>query len=993
MTMLDIYFENDKKYTKKYGPKTIFLMQCGSFFEVYSYKNKDGNFINSKITDFSNICEMTIAKKQGKYKGRQIYMAGFSPIERIEKYVRKLNNEGYTVPVFIQDEFIKNQRSELAVYSPGTNFEISSKDITNNIMVIWVEKFNKTIINKNQMIQCGMASIDIFTGISYMFEFREVYFRNPTTYDEIERFYSSYNPKEVIIISNQTFNEIDEIISYSQIDCSTIHKISTIDDNSPYYKESNNCEKQTYRQEILEKFYNISDYTSFISQLKFHEYPIAAQAFCFLLDFINDHNPSLIKNINEPIFNNVSDRLVLGNHSLKQLNIISTGEIRGRISSVINFLNRAKTPMGKRNFTQKLLNPTTNISYLNNEYEMIEHILKLDNYKNIRDKLREIIDLERTYRKMILNRISPAEIGNIYDNIKLVKKLYNMDKKDSKIKKYIDDNLLYENCKKINTFIEKKIDIQKVYTVNSTRFDTNIFKRGIYDKLDEAQMYLNDSLDKYECIRKNLEKLIPDKKTKNKNANIIKTHETEKSGIYLMLTQRRSKILKMEISKIKPGEKGTDLTLKATWKYKSSYDNSDKFIEFDLIGIKYTTGTSGNKRIESSELNKLYIDIVNNKMHLKYTLSSIYKTFINELELFNNEFESIIKYIIKIDMITTKAFLANEFNYCKPLIDTNKSKSFVDAKSLRHVLIEHINQDITYIPNDVSLSKDHNGMLLYGTNAVGKSSLIKSIGISIIMAQSGMFVPSSEFVFKPYNSIFTRILGNDNIFKGQSTFVVEMSEFTTILKQSDENSLIIGDEVCSGTETSSAVSIFASGVIMLSKKKSSFIFATHLHQLNKFDEITELENVVMNHMTVHYDSKLDALVYDRKLKNGAGNSMYGLEVCKSLNMPKDFLDLAQKFRKKMNPLEENTLSKKTSRYNSKKVKGMCEICKKKPGEDIHHLLGQEFAEANGYIDNLGHKNRKSNNCNICKACHLKLTKSKTKHIRKKTTNGVILQEY
>ena len=121
--------------------------------------------------------------------------------------------------------------------------------------------------------------------------------------------------------------------------------------------------------------------------------------------------------------------------------------------------------------------------------------------------------------------------------------------------------------------------------------------------------------------------------------------------------------------------------------------------------------------------------------------------------------------------------------------------------------------------------------------------------------------------------------------------------------------------------------------------------------------------------------------------------MYGLEVCKSLNMPEDFLLLAQKFRKEINPIEKNILSNNTSHYTSKKVKGICEICKKKPGEDIHHLLPQEFADINGFIDDLGHKNRKSNNCNICKKCHKKLTKNKTKHIRKKTTVGIVLEEY
>ena len=869
--MMDLYFNNDKKYTDKYGPKTIFLMQCGSFFEVYSYKNKSGNFINSKITDFSNICEMTIAKKQGLYNGRQIFMAGFSPIERLEKYVTKLNNEGYTVPVFIQDEVMKNVRTELAVYSPGTNFENKNREITNNIMVIWVEKFNKTFLNKNQIITCGMACIDIFTGISYMFQFREEYFRNPTTFDEIERFYSSYNPSEVIIISNQSKEEINEIINFSQIDCDTIHKISTINENSVYYKEVNNCEKQTYQQEILEKYYNTSDFSSFISQQKFRDNPIATQAFCFLLDFISDHNPNLIKNITEPIFNNIGDRLILGNHSLKQLNIISNGEARGKLSSVIRFLNRAKTPMGKRNFSQKLLNPTSDSIYLNKEYDMIEHILNNnDDFMKTRENFREILDLERLYRKIVLNRITPAEIGNIYDNIKLIKKIFNRHKKDKVFNNYINDTLLPKNCCKLIKFIEENVDLKKIYSINTTRFDINIFNREIYPNIDKNEKDYIDSLDKLECIRLNLERLIPDKKNK-KTTDLIKAHETEKTGLYLKLTDRRSKLLKIAIDNINPGKNDIDLTMNAKWKYKSTYDNTDRYINFDLLSLKYTTATGGNKRLDGVFLNKLYIDIIAQKTNLKDEVLHVYKEFIKLIQHFYNEFDSIVKYIIKTDVLTTKAFLAKELNYCKPIIDMEHEDSYLDAKSIRHVLIEHINEEITYIPNDISLGKDKKGLLLYGTNAVGKSSLIKSIGIVIVLAQAGMYVPCSEFKYKPYFSIFTRILGNDNIFKGQSTFVVEMSEFTTILKQSTKNSLIIGDEVCSGTETYSAVSIFAAGVVKLSERLSSFIFATHLHELTKLDKINDLENVVMNHMTVHYDRKINALVYDRKLKEGAGD--------------------------------------------------------------------------------------------------------------------------
>ena len=113
-------------------------------------------------------------------------------------------------------------------------------------------------------------------------------------------------------------------------------------------------------------------------------------------------------------------------------------------------------------------------------------------------------------------------------------------------------------------------------------------------------------------------------------------------------------------------------------------------------------------------------------------------------------------------------------------------------------------------------------MLIYGTNGVGKSSINKSIGIAIIMAQSGMFVPASSFTYYPYDAIFTRIIGNDNLFKNLSTFAVEMSECSSIINMSDENSLILGDEVCSGTENKSANSIFAETLLWLEKTKSTY---------------------------------------------------------------------------------------------------------------------------------------------------------------------------
>ena len=118
-----------------------------------------------------------------------------------------------------------------------------------------------------------------------------------------------------------------------------------------------------------------------------------------------------------------------------------------------------------------------------------------------------------------------------------------------------------------------------------------------------------------------------------------------------------------------------------------------------------------------------------------------------------------------------------------------------------------------------------------------------------------------------------------------------MLELKTILNMATKDSLILRDELCSGTESSSAMSIFLSGIQHLYKEESNFVFATHFHEITDFDEVKAMNKMQLMHMAVHYDKSKDKLVYDRKLKDGPGQSMYGLEVCKSLHLPYEFLEM------------------------------------------------------------------------------------------------------
>ena len=996
MALIKEYFELTTRYQDEYGENTILLMQVGSFFEVYGIYNQKTELISgSKIVDFSQICELNVVEKNTCVGTDNVMMAGFKDIQ-IEKYIKKIQDAGFTAVVYSQDEATKNTtRSLSGIFSPGTYFHPESTNLTNSTTCIWIDLIENKILMKGKYVVVGVANIDIYTGKTNIFQFKETYVNNPTTYDELERFISIYNPSETILISNLPGeNELDYVISYAGISSSLIHKINITDEKTTKMTRIKNCEKQPYQKEILSKFYKFDSYEVFSQN--FYENNIATQAFCFLLDFIYQHNPHLVNNISEPVFENCSTRLSLANHSLKQLNIINDGNIKsGKYSCVSQMLNDCLTPMGKRKFTYNILNPVCDETYLQREYNITEYFLsKYTEYNSfLKSNLSTIKDISKWERQIFLKKISPKAFFNLYSNILTIKKIYEKIEDDDKIIEYLtvfEPNVLNikDFCDELSQFINKNINIAIARELDQLQnFEINFIEPGIDEELDKKTMTLKDSELRLNAIAEYLSTLIENKEKKSAKTEYVKIHETEKNNYSLISTSRRCKILQDAL----PTQQ-TIVTLKhdATFNKKFDFKISKKQFE-------YEKQSAANNCIVDEQINGLCKSISSIKVSLKDLITLVYNKFIVNFEAFQEKLESIINFVTIIDVIYTKASIAKKYCYCKPNI-VKSDKSFVTAKKIRHCLIERFQfqTNESYVTNDINVGDGNtDGILLYGTNAVGKTTIIRALGISIIMAQAGLFVPCSEFNYMPYKYIFTRIIGNDNIFKGLSTFAVEMSELRTILRLSDENSLILGDELCSGTETQSAISIFVAGIQKLHKCRSSFIFATHLHEIIDYDEIKSLETVKLKHMSVIYDKEQDKLVYDRKLKDGPGNSMYGLEVCKSLNLPQDFLDAAYEIRMKYHPEGASLLSLKTSRYNSKKVVGMCEKCHKNIGKEIHHLQYQKDADSNGNIinsDGVIHKNTLANLLTLCEACHDEIHKKNTKLKKVKTTKGTELQE-
>jgi DNA mismatch repair protein MutS len=1000
MALIKEYFELTKKFQDEYGENTILLMQVGSFFEVYAKNNKKTNTISgSKINDFSQICELNVVEKNVCVGTDDILMAGFKDI-MIEKYIKKIQDAGFTAVVYTQDEAAKNTtRSCAGIFSPGTYFSNESQSLTNNITCIWVDLIENKVFMKGKYVVVGIANIDIFTGKTSIFQFKEAYLNNPTTYDELERFISIYNPSEVIFISNlPDENEMDYIISYAGIQCSLIHKICTTTNNEEIKTQKvirvKNCEKQTYQKEILAKFYKIDDFDVFFQN--FYNNNIAAQSFCYLLDFVYQHNPHLVNKIAEPIFENCSDRLILANHSLKQLNVIDDSTYNGKYSSVLKMLNICLTPMGRRKFAYNFLNPTTNITNLQREYDITEYFMTYlsddDCNAFLKSNLSCIKDISKNERQIFIKKITPKSFFTLHNNILLISKIYEKVSTDSSVMQYLgvfEKNILSvkDYCDEIACFIKTNLVLELAKDIDQLQnFDNNFIERNVDGELDKKTDTLKESELKLEAIREYLSLTIENREKKGKTTDYVKIHETEKNNFSLICTSRRCKILSDALP-----------ATNSVVKLKYINDNVEKSFDFKVSKTQFSfeKQSASNNIIVDDQIIGLCKNISSIKTSMKDLVLFVFNKFVTSFEVYQQKLESIINFITYIDILYTKATIAKKYNYCKPRI-VKSDKSFIDAKNLRHCLIEQLQNNELYVTNDIFLGDGKNdGLLLYGTNAVGKTSLIRALGISLIMAQSGLFVPCSSFDYFPYNYIFTRILGNDNIFKGLSTFAVEMSELRTILRLANPNSLILGDELCSGTENTSAISIFVAGIQKLHQCQSSFIFATHLHEIVNYEEITDLKSVSLKHMAVVYDKEKDILVYDRKLRDGPGNNLYGLEVCKSLSLPNDFLEAAYNIRMKYNPESGSLLSLKTSHFNSKKIMSLCEKCGKNMGTEVHHLQHQNDANDNGIIesaDNVFHKNKLANLMTLCEGCHSDFHKKDVKHKRVKTTKGIQIRE-
>ena len=924
------YDKYTKKYKNKYGDNTIVLIQLGSFFEICASLDNDNLLgelnIHQICDDVLNIDVGNKYYKSGDEK-KKYFMAGF-PIVSKDKYFNYLLNHNYTIVLVEQVTEPPNPDREVTqILSPGTDIEYN-KNNSNHLLSVYIEKLNNTIT-------AGVSSIDLSTGKNYIHNINNINNDNQFCIDEISRFINFYNPSELIFQTHNYDLSRDDVINQWDInhDCFRIdHYLDEI-----YLKPS-------YQNELIQQIFIINKMLTPLQDLSIDRNEEMKLSYIYLLIYIREHKITILNNIERPVEQINDNYLTLTSNSIRQLNVVNNySYYKGRNESLLSICNICLTSMGKREFKNRLLYPLLDVNKITKRYECIGDILKTNCYNDIRDNLKYINDLEKIIRLMSLQLLNPNKIASTnlsYEFVELV--IRQIKEKDIFI--YFNQ---YE--KDIINFELYLIELRETFNFEIItnepieQMKRSIFKYGLFDKID--------IVDKEIVLYSNRIDLICDKLSKfidNKDTNSVKYFiNKDNSEIQLYCTKPRAKKLKEKFKK-KIVIKEDGITLFVIDPKEISYKNKDSANSIIELSIMSTI---------SSELDKLYRRLSKlNQQIYNDTIIHLYENYKDTLMGINN-------IISDIDVSCAAAKLSVDNKYSKPEI-IESDKSFMDIEGIRHPIVEKINQEYEYITNDIILGKEMDGMLLYGTNACGKSTFMKAVGLNLIMAQAGLYVACSKFKFMPYSQIFTRILNNDNIFKSQSSFAIEMEELRTIEQRSDNKSLVLGDELCSGTETISALSIVSAGLHILSKKNVSFIITTHLHQLTDIDIIKNIENLNIYHLKIiNINGKI---FYDRKISSGSGPSIYGLNVCEAMGVSKEFIDIAYGVQKK---LQNN--SKKISRYNQDIVMDKCKICKE-TAEETHHIKEQNMADENGIIEHF-HKNNKHNLVPLCKKCHDSIT--------------------
>ena len=610
------------------------------------------------------------------------------------------------------------------------------------------------------------------------------------------------------------------------------------------------------------------------------EKKLALSSINALVQYIEDTQKTSLDYINKITIYNLSKYMALDINARRNLEITEKMRDKSKKGTLLWVLDKTSTSMGGRLLRRWLNDPLVDVDEINRRLNAVKE-LKDDIILRgeVIENLKKVYDIERLAGKMAYGN------ANARDMVTLKNSLFKLP----------EVKQILKNCK------------------------SDLFK-GLYEKLDELQ-------DIYQLIEKSI---VEDPPMTIKDGGIIKLgYDEEIDKLKTAQTEGKTWLVQLEAEeKEKTGIKNLKIGFNKVFGYfievtKSYLDQvPDRFIRKQTL--------TNAERYITEDLKNLENQILGAE---EKVINLEYNAFVEireEISKNVTRLQTTSEVISSLDVLTSFAQVAEDFNYCMPVVD---SSGTIDIKNGRHPVIEKILGEGVFVENDTFLDKGDNRLsIITGPNMAGKSTYMRQVALITLMAQCGSFVPAESANIGVVDKIFTRVGASDDLSMGQSTFMVEMMEVATILKEATPNSLVILDEIGRGTSTYDGLSIaWAVAEYIADKQKcgAKTLFATHYH------ELTELENKIegIKNYSIAVKEKGEDIIFLRKIVRGGTDESYGIHVARLAGVPKV---VTQKANEILRSLEKkNILTGK--KQDKKQVEGQFDMYNYKLAEIAHEI--------------------------------------------------------
>ena len=692
------------------------------------------------------------------------------------------------------------------------------------------------------------------------------------------------------IKDNNNFPQLlDEIARYSPSELVINSNLADCTEEMSKIRERFNC----YITRFQDKFF---DSKPDIIKLRFNlidtnqkpienieERSFAVASINALIEYIEQTQMTSLDHINKITIYQISKYMSLDINARRNLEITEKMRDKSKKGTLLWVLDKTSTSMGGRHLRRWLSDPLIDTLEINRRLNAVKELKEDVMLRgDVIDNLKKVYDIERLAGKMAYGNANARDmitLKNSLSKLPDVKKI--LEHCQSEMLKDIYENL--DELKDIHELIERAIVEDPPMTVK----DGGIIKMGYDEEVDKLKTATTEG--------KNwIIQLEADEKEKTGIKN-LKVGFNKVFGYYIEVT-------KSNLSQVPE-----------RYVRKQTLTNAERYITEELKNLENQILGAEEKVVilEYNIFTKIREEIAKNIVRLQNTA-----TLVSTL-----------------DVLSSFAQVAEDMNYCMPHVDNS---GIIDIKAGRHPVIEKMLGTGEFVENDTYLDKDENRLsIITGPNMAGKSTYMRQVALITLMAQVGSFVPAEEAKIGVVDKIFTRVGASDDLSMGQSTFMVEMMEVATILKEATPNSLVILDEIGRGTSTYDGLSIaWAVAEYIANKEKcgAKTLFATHYHELTELEE--KIEGV--KNYSIAVKEKGEDIIFLRKIVRGGTDESYGIHVARLAGVPKLVTEEANKILKSLE--RKNILTgKKEEKKDKKQVEGQFDMYNYKLAEIAHEL--------------------------------------------------------